>query len=219
MTTDDLSRWEMHDGFLGAISESPDEVAHRLIYADWLEEAGEPAWVSRSEFIRIQIERERLRNRSKHRKARLRKQEGEMLAAWADTWLGPWAKLAPFLVYHQGIPERLFAEGQGHFIGQRLGRDADFTDSVQFEENGELQVEFGDRNSAGRWFNALHGVYRLAFTYREVRLSLEVRQVQRQTVRFAGRISSHGNIQLQEQGVGAARAVVLSLRERSRLEE
>src|SRR5579884_4313008 len=46
-----------HDSFLQAILEAPDDDAPRLIYADWLEENGEP---ERAEYIRLEIERERL---------------------------------------------------------------------------------------------------------------------------------------------------------------
>lgn len=40
-----------HDTLLAAIRDSPDDDAPRLIYADWLEEHGEP---ERAEFIRVQ---------------------------------------------------------------------------------------------------------------------------------------------------------------------
>ena len=38
------------DAFLQAIIENPDDDAPRLLYADWLEERGDP----RGEFIRVQ---------------------------------------------------------------------------------------------------------------------------------------------------------------------
>jgi uncharacterized protein (TIGR02996 family) len=40
-----------HAGFLEAIGDEPDDDTPRLIYADWLEEHGEP---ERAEFIRLQ---------------------------------------------------------------------------------------------------------------------------------------------------------------------
>jgi uncharacterized protein (TIGR02996 family) len=39
------------EGFLRAINEEPDEDAHRLVYADWLDDNGQP---ERAEFIRVQ---------------------------------------------------------------------------------------------------------------------------------------------------------------------
>ena len=50
-----------YEPFLRAICESPEEDAPRLVYADWLEEQGGAENVARAEFIRIQIERAKLR--------------------------------------------------------------------------------------------------------------------------------------------------------------
>jgi uncharacterized protein (TIGR02996 family) len=41
-----------HDGFLQAIVENPDDDTPRLVYADWLDEHGDPA---RTEFIRRRL--------------------------------------------------------------------------------------------------------------------------------------------------------------------
>jgi uncharacterized protein (TIGR02996 family) len=47
-----------HDqAFLQAICEAPEDDTPRLVYADWLEENGQP---ERAQFIRVQCERERL---------------------------------------------------------------------------------------------------------------------------------------------------------------
>jgi uncharacterized protein (TIGR02996 family) len=42
-----------HEGFLAAILAEPEEDAHRLVYADWLEDNGDPG---RAEFIRAGVE-------------------------------------------------------------------------------------------------------------------------------------------------------------------
>jgi uncharacterized protein (TIGR02996 family) len=42
---------EQEQAFLAAIDEAPDEDTSRLVYADWLEENGQPA---RAEFLRLQ---------------------------------------------------------------------------------------------------------------------------------------------------------------------
>jgi uncharacterized protein (TIGR02996 family) len=39
-------------GFIEAIRQAPDETAHRLVYADWLEERGDP----RAEYLRLQCQ-------------------------------------------------------------------------------------------------------------------------------------------------------------------
>jgi uncharacterized protein (TIGR02996 family) len=46
--------------FIRAIAASPDDDAPRLIYADYLDETGDPAKAARAEFIRVQIEKARL---------------------------------------------------------------------------------------------------------------------------------------------------------------
>src|SRR4051812_765308 len=47
----------MHQAFLQAILEAPDEDGPRLVYADWLEDNGDP---DKAEFIRAQCEIARL---------------------------------------------------------------------------------------------------------------------------------------------------------------
>jgi len=49
-----------HDAFLQAIRDNPEDDAVRLIYADYLEEKGDPAGLDRAEFIRLQLELGRL---------------------------------------------------------------------------------------------------------------------------------------------------------------
>jgi uncharacterized protein (TIGR02996 family) len=68
--------------FLRAIADRPDDDLPRLVYADWLDEHGEPA---RAEFIRVQCELARLR-RDDPRVAELRRREDELLAAHEADW-------------------------------------------------------------------------------------------------------------------------------------
>jgi uncharacterized protein (TIGR02996 family) len=46
--------------FIRMIAAAPDDDAPRLVYADYLEETGDPAKATRAEFIRVQVERARL---------------------------------------------------------------------------------------------------------------------------------------------------------------
>jgi uncharacterized protein (TIGR02996 family) len=200
----DSAGWALHEGFLQAIFAAPDEDTDRLVYADWLEETGEPVWVDRAEFIRVQIERFHLRNRSKNRKARLLAREAELLALRRDAWLGPWAGLAPWLVFQRGIPDRLRAVAGAWFVGRRVGRDGGFRDHLQFHDSGRFQVSFGDRNTypVGRlpkMRDPAEGAYRVSFSYWAVGLHPEVYQVGGRTVRFAGPIDAHGGVVLNEQ--------------------
>ena len=45
-----------HDALLAAILASPDDDLPRLVFADWLEESGQPANAARAQFIRLQVE-------------------------------------------------------------------------------------------------------------------------------------------------------------------
>jgi uncharacterized protein (TIGR02996 family) len=78
----------LEQGFIRAIVENPDEDAHRLIFADWLEEHGGEAGAARAEFIRIQCERARPGG-DQLRQARTWAREQELLAAHEATWIAP----------------------------------------------------------------------------------------------------------------------------------
>jgi uncharacterized protein (TIGR02996 family) len=55
-------------GFLLAILADPADPALRLIYADWLEERGDPASASRAEYLRIRCELDRLPSEDQKRR-------------------------------------------------------------------------------------------------------------------------------------------------------
>src|SRR5262245_15898045 len=69
--------------FLAAIRDDPDDDGPRLIFADWLEEQGDP----RGEFIRVQCALARL-ERHDPRRAELTCREQELLGEYGDAWLG-----------------------------------------------------------------------------------------------------------------------------------
>src|SRR5437867_9522836 len=71
------------EGFLRAIIEEPDDVGLRLIYADWLEERGDP----RGEFIRVQCQLEETDEYDPHW-TELKARERELLAVHERKWLG-----------------------------------------------------------------------------------------------------------------------------------
>ena len=68
------------DALLAAILATPDDDTPRLVYADWLDENGDP---ERAEFIRTQIQLGRAPTLT------LRAREKTLLAAHADEWLAP----------------------------------------------------------------------------------------------------------------------------------
>jgi uncharacterized protein (TIGR02996 family) len=102
-------------GLLQAILDDPEDDGLRLVYADWLEEHGEP---ERAEFIRVQLELEPHRFAIDRPRVReLLAREAELLGRYEDQWLGPavlawraeWAASDPPAGYgpffRRGVPE------------------------------------------------------------------------------------------------------------------
>jgi uncharacterized protein (TIGR02996 family) len=77
-----------NDVFLRAILDDPDNVALRLVYADWLDEHGEG---DRAAFIRHQCQAARLRPGCPRRLERLRA-ANELLDHHERNWLGDWSE-------------------------------------------------------------------------------------------------------------------------------
>src|SRR5437588_11672378 len=71
------------EGFLRVIAEDPGDDAPRLVFADWLEEQGDP----RGEFMRLQVRLARLPE-SDPRRVALEEHERELLDRHAVDWLG-----------------------------------------------------------------------------------------------------------------------------------
>src|SRR5437762_2497871 len=72
------------DAFLRAVLEHPDDDGPRLVYADWLEERGDP----RGAFIRAQVELERL-DPDDPRRPDLACRAERLLAEHRRGWLAP----------------------------------------------------------------------------------------------------------------------------------
>jgi uncharacterized protein (TIGR02996 family) len=91
------------EGFLQAIAEAPEDDTPRLVYADWLEEHGQP---ERAEFIRLQCELARVEEDEVHPAQEDRVRELEK--AHREEWLADLP--APEGVhwgFHRGLPEEL----------------------------------------------------------------------------------------------------------------
>jgi uncharacterized protein (TIGR02996 family) len=87
-------------GFLHAIVEDPDDDTPRLIYADWLEERGDP----RGEFIRVQCELARS-NQPTPRHFQLLDREKQLLALHRKDWDAPLRQLCTSFTYRRGFIE------------------------------------------------------------------------------------------------------------------
>src|SRR5262245_11304094 len=80
---------------LAAVYADPHDDAPRLVYADWLDENGDP---ERAEFIRVQIALANARDDDPRRPA-LAKREKQLLKAHGKVWRGsgdPWLRGAGF---------------------------------------------------------------------------------------------------------------------------
>src|SRR5262245_25571067 len=92
---------------LQAIWDDPEEDVPRLVYADWLEETGEPARLARAEFIRVQIEKT-LVDEFDPRREELTAREQGLLVRFGDVWRGRLATIVhhpTHVFFHRGFPE------------------------------------------------------------------------------------------------------------------
>ena len=89
------------DPFLAAILAEPDDDLPRLIYADYLDERGDPA---RAEFIRLQVGLARLPPRDPRGRP-LAAREAELLAAHGKDWLDPPDDFLANWYFVRGFPE------------------------------------------------------------------------------------------------------------------
>lgn len=100
----------LEESFLRSIRAEPAELAHRLIYADWLDEHGDEAGRDRAEFIRVQC---RLADASLdpagEETGRLRQREAALWKKHRVRWLAdvPQALRRRTLVFHRGFLEEM----------------------------------------------------------------------------------------------------------------
>jgi uncharacterized protein (TIGR02996 family) len=86
------------DAFLRAILQDPDDDVPRLVYADWLDERGDP----RGEFIRVQCRLATLGPEDARRPSLVRVERG-LLERHRDEWLGPLRPLASRWAFRRGF--------------------------------------------------------------------------------------------------------------------
>jgi uncharacterized protein (TIGR02996 family) len=97
--------------FLQAIREEPDDDAHRLIYADWLEEQGGAAGTARAAFIRAQCRLATLPDDDPYRE-KLADEAAELLAEHERPWTEPLHDLAVDWQFSRGFLERATIRGE-----------------------------------------------------------------------------------------------------------
>jgi uncharacterized protein (TIGR02996 family) len=94
-----------HEGFLHAIREKPDDDTHRLIYADWLQDHGQP---ERAEFIRVQCRLAALDEFAPERPELLRR-EYDLFAEHGADWAAPLSGRVLSWRFRRGFIERIKA--------------------------------------------------------------------------------------------------------------
>jgi uncharacterized protein (TIGR02996 family) len=95
----------IEDGFLRAIIDEPDDDTHRLVYADWLDDHGQP---ERAEFIRVQITLARLPGEDPQRDA-LEARERALLAEHREEWAAPLRAWVAVDEFQRGFVEAVTA--------------------------------------------------------------------------------------------------------------
>jgi uncharacterized protein (TIGR02996 family) len=94
----------LEKGLLDAITENPDDEARRLVYADWLEDHGEP---DRAALLRLACEREKLTDADPHAWS-IDERSAQLLEANRERWQSDWPAAARTLVeFRRGLPSRL----------------------------------------------------------------------------------------------------------------
>lgn len=104
----------MHDRFLKDILANPDQDAPRLVYADWLEEQGDP----RGEFIRVQCAL--AQGLTGLERTRLREREDALMVAHASAWTEGLRDLVSRTIFRRG-----FIDGVTMTYSLLLNRGAD----------------------------------------------------------------------------------------------
>jgi uncharacterized protein (TIGR02996 family) len=92
------------EGFLRALQEEPEDDPLRLIYADFLDDRGDPSSVARAELIRVQVELAAPAVTPQRAEA-LEQRQRELLASWERTWLGDWADVLDDWTFRRGFVE------------------------------------------------------------------------------------------------------------------
>jgi uncharacterized protein (TIGR02996 family) len=110
------------DAFLEAILQNPEDDTPRLVYADWLDEQGDPASTARADFIRLQCALA-LGSLAESRRIELQARQQHLLERFSRQWAGPLVRLVRTWKFHRGfIDEVSVASGKFLSCAGRLFR-------------------------------------------------------------------------------------------------
>ncbi len=135
---------EGYEPFLATILDAPLEDAPRLVYADWLEEQGDP----RAEFIRVQCELARLSaddSEAKERRSQLEDRENKLLLEHGDDWrveIPEWARKG--CEFERGFVHhvRIWTDWKHHY-GPHLSQTAPIV-KLTLQNVGGSAIEFAE---------------------------------------------------------------------------
>src|SRR5262245_22862946 len=114
-------RMSQADAFLEAIQEHPEDDAHRLVFADWLEDHGQEA---RAAFIRAQVRLAALPEDEPGREA-LEDEADDLLAEHEPAWAAAVSPVAPLWEWRRGFIEQVTLPAERLLsVGERLFRSA-----------------------------------------------------------------------------------------------
>ena len=99
-------------GFVEDLRREPEALDLPLVYADWLEDHGEP---ERAEFVRVRCELAALSGSDPGRGG-LEDRAEELLAAHEREWLGPFSAVGDAYFSYRGLVERLYVMGLSAFL-------------------------------------------------------------------------------------------------------
>ncbi len=141
------------EAFLRAIHADPDDDMWRLVFADWLEENGEP---DRAEFIRLQVRRAQIETPIRSLwdsgwELKPSEREAHLLAAYRLEWVGEVHDARDF-EFHRGLlAVHAYNEGARRLLHDRLPRKLEQLFREGWVERLHLAVDGEDMPALAAW--------------------------------------------------------------------
>lgn len=136
--------------FLDAILARPHEDGPRLVYADYLDETGNPLDAARAELVRVQVAVARLPD-DHPRTPDLRDRATELLHRHGRAWTAPLASLGAAFTFRRGIPDAVAVDaatflrrGEELFDNTRVGGGQSFVRRVRLREPARVAPQLAD---------------------------------------------------------------------------
>jgi uncharacterized protein (TIGR02996 family) len=138
------------EALLQTIYEHPEDDVARLVYADWLEESGQPAQIARAHFIRFQIASAQLPSNSSEA-SELRLREAELQSEYGHLWDESLVAEGISWVYRRGFLWRLSHRG----LYRCLEEGYSYSYYIRFYPNGTVITVSSRRTpqEISEWFN------------------------------------------------------------------